>query len=135
MIALAARPVEDPEHLHRELCVICLEPVMWVVVRRRLHLVDLYEWEPRAACQLCLHTRRAHPGRPVSCGRCHNTGYVGTDRPAGRMLAIDVAWSDEDRDNEPHVRIIGPSTDRRKGEALHPFHACQTAVIQRRQAA
>jgi hypothetical protein len=35
------------------------------------------------------------------------------------MLAVDVAWSDE-----PHVRVIGPRTGRRKGEALYALHAC-----------
>lgn len=126
-------PSHNPRapHLARELCVICQQPVMWVIVRGQLHLVDLYEWEPRAACQSCLHTRRAHPGSHVSCGRCHNTGYVGTDRPNTRMLAIDVAWADDD---QPHVRVIGPRTDRRKGEALHPFHACQAYILEQQAA-
>lgn len=134
---IAERPerhsLETRPQLQRELCVICLQPVMWVIVRQRLVLVDLAEWEPRAACQSCLHTRRAHPGRPVSCGRCHNTGYVGQHRPKGRMVALDVAWSDSDR---LHVRIIGPSVDRRKGEALHQFHVCRTVqtAIERKAA-
>jgi hypothetical protein len=121
--ALASRAPPGPDHeqLARELCVICLAPVMWVIVRGRLHLVDVYEWLPRGACQSCMHTRRAHPGRPVSCGRCGNTGMTGRERPQGRLVAIDVAWSDDD---EPHVRVIGPSTDRRRGEALHQIHDC-----------
>lgn len=126
--------LEDQPQVTRDLCVICLQPVLWVIVRRQLALVDLYEWEPRAACQSCLHTRRAHPGRPVSCGRCHNTGYVGSNRPKGRMVAIDVAWSDTDR---MHIRIVGPRVDRRKGEALHSFHVCAQvrAQAERREAA
>jgi hypothetical protein len=38
------------------------------------------------------------------------------------MLAIDVAWSDEG-----HVRLVGPHTTRRKGEALNALHAHQVA--------
>lgn len=126
------RSLDSYPQLQRELCAICLQPVMWVIVRARLVLVDMYEWEPRAQCQSCLHTRRAHPGRPVSCGRCGNSGYVGSQRPKGRMLAIDVAWSDSDR---LHVRIIGPKVDRRRGEALHPFHVCDPADSATRQEA
>lgn len=103
----------------RALCPACLRPVLQATVRGQTVIADFYEWEIRAACQSCLHTRRAHPGRPVSCGRCHNTGYVGSSRPPGKMLAIDVAWADE-----PHLRVIGPRTDRRRGEALHPLHIC-----------
>lgn len=117
---MADQPPTIPKPITRTLCAICQQPVIWIIVKDTLVLADLFEWEPRAACQSCLHTRRAHPGRPVSCGRCHNTGYVGSNRPKGRMVAIDMAWGDD-----WHVRIVGPRTDRRKGEALHPLHVCE----------
>lgn len=127
------RPSTPPsleDHLTRQLCTICQAPVLWVPIRGTLILVDLYEWEPRSQCESCRHTRRAHPGRPVSCGRCHNTGYVGADRPKGRMVAMDMAWSDE-----LHIRIIGPRTDRRRGEALYKFHQCLQPAAAQHQAA
>ena len=104
----------------RQLCPHCLRPVIHAIVHGDLVIADVYEWEIRASCQSCLHTRRAHPGVHVSCSRCGDTGMVGTGRPAGQMLAIDVAWADE-----LHLRVIGPRTDRRRGEALHPLHVCQ----------
>lgn len=132
MTALAQAP-DTPtpnRHLRRDLCAICHQPVMWILVNGTPHLADLYEWQPRMACPSCLQTRRAHPGaRTVHCSKCANTGYVGTDRPPRRMLAIDVAWSDDD-DQHLHARIIGPTTDRRKGEALHPFHVCNVPAAQ-----
>jgi hypothetical protein len=45
---------------------------------------------------------------------------VGEPRPYGQMLAVDVAWGDH-----IHLRLIGPNTDRRRGEALYPLHVCQ----------
>jgi hypothetical protein len=38
------------------------------------------------------------------------------------MLAIDVAWSDEG-----NMRLIAPSTPRRRGEGLHALHECACA--------
>lgn len=101
------------------LCADCDAPIIQVNVKGTLVTADADEWEPRAACQSCLHTRRAHPGQPISCSRCFNTGYVGVVRPPGPMLAIDMAWAET-----PHARVIGERTDRRKGEAAHPIHQC-----------
>jgi len=55
------------------------------------------------------------------CSHCDGSGYVGEHRPDGELLAVDCAWSDDG-----HVRVIGPSTSRRKGEALYREHACLT---------
>jgi hypothetical protein len=83
-------------------------------------VADIQEWEPRAQCGSCLHTRHAHPHlREVSCARCADTGYIGSRRPPGWMLAIDMAWGDD-----IHLRVVGPRTDRREGEALHAMHIC-----------
>lgn len=54
------------------------------------------------------------------CTHCDGSGYVGEHRPEGELLAVDCAWSDEG-----HVRLIGPNTSRRKGEALYRAHACE----------
>jgi hypothetical protein len=113
-------PRAIPKDPVRILCPHCLIPVLKVTIGIETITADLYEWEARAQCQSCLHTRRAHPTSHVSCGRCHDTGYVGTKRPTGRMLAIDVAW-----DDDLHLRLVGPRTDRRRGEALHSIHVCE----------
>lgn len=110
------------------LCPDCHAAIITVVVNGETITADRYAWEPRHECESCQQTRRAHPHLPtVSCSKCANTGYIGTDRPTGRMLAIDVGWSDEDDHGHLHTRIIGPTTDRRRGEALHPLHQCPAA--------
>ncbi len=102
------------------LCTHCTEPVIQVTLKGTTVTADRYEWLPRGVCTKCLQTRNAHPGQPVSCPHCNSTGYTGTaERPAGPMLAMDMAWGDE-----PRIRIIGERTDRRKGESLHPLHRC-----------
>lgn len=108
----------------RALCPHCLIPVIRATVAGKTIIADLWEWLPRMACPFCLHTRRAHPGSYVHCSRCGDEGYVGVDRPKCWMLAIDVAWSDE-----PHMRVIGPRTDRRRGEALHQLHVCTSELL------
>lgn len=103
----------------RDLCPTCARPVLLVTSGDDLLVVDVWEWEPRGRCESCQRTRAAHPGKThISCARCGSSGYVGTTRPRATMVAIDVAWGEE------HVRVIGPNTDRRPGEALHPFHIC-----------
>lgn len=124
-------PSTDPL---RNLCPYCDQPVLLATInadtlgrgnaRGHTHdlqiIADVREWEPRAQCGSCLHTRRAHPSlNIVSCARCADTGYIGTKRPAGWMLAVDMAWGDE-----IHVRVISGRTDRRAGEALYPMHIC-----------
>lgn len=128
MTARAPDPADELEP-HRRLCGQCNQPVLIVVHAGDVLAVEVSEWEPRAACQSCAFTRAAHPDRPVSCARCGNTGYVGLGRPAVQMVAIDVGWSDELEDGLLHIRVIGPSTDRRRGEALHQFHACPIAAL------
>lgn len=123
---------------YRRICGQCSKPVLIVpiltVSRRnakgaRWLTVEIDEWEPRAACQSCARTRAAHPERAViSCARCGNTGYVGRARPSRAMIAIDMGWSD-DEGGVVHVRIIGPGTDRRKGEALHEPHHCGIGAL------
>lgn len=83
-----------------------------------LFIADLPEWEPRAACYVC-ERHKAKGEKRRRCDRCNGTGFVGEPRPPGPMLGWDVAWSDEG-----HVRVIGPGTKRRKGEALYLPHAC-----------
>jgi hypothetical protein len=53
------------------------------------------------------------------CTRCAGAGFVGSPRPNETMLAVDIAWSDDG-----HIRLLEPSTSRRKGEALYDLHAC-----------
>jgi hypothetical protein len=131
----------------RGACASCFEPVLIVVVRSELVLADPFEWQPLGACfvcsppGLCAHCKRelpedAPPGtrycsdvhrkaahrarkRGETCSRCGGTGLVGSRRPPGPMLAIDVAWSDEG-----HVRVIARRTSRRRGEGLYPLHVC-----------
>lgn len=129
--APASPSVPDPL---RHLCDYCDQPVLIATINadtlgrgnQRGHhhelriIADIHEWEPRAQCGSCLHTRRAHPHLPeISCARCADTGYTGTRRPPGWMLAVDMAWGDD-----IHLRVIGPRTDRREGEALYPMHIC-----------
>lgn len=84
----------------------------------RVVMADPYEWEPRARCYVC--QKQATRGmKRARCDRCDGTGYVGEHRPPGKMLAWDVAWSDEG-----HVRIVGERTERRRGEAFYRLHVC-----------
>lgn len=78
-----------------------------------------YEWEPRAACYTCSRYNANGRTRFTACERCGGSGYVGRPRPPGRMLAWDAAWCDES-----HLRVIGPRTERRRGEALYEPHVC-----------
>lgn len=126
-VAIVTEPVPVPVPIlepRRALCVHCLVPVLTVQINDRLVTATIHEWEPRHACDHCAHTRRRMEnlgtlqGRRVHCAVCADTGYVGTRRPSGWMLAIDMAWEGE------HIRVIGPRTDRRAGEALHELHVC-----------
>jgi hypothetical protein len=108
----------DPEPT-RQLCPHCLRPVIHATLAGREIIADLQEWLPRGECLSCAHTRHAHPGTHVECRRCNGSAMVGTARPPGQMLAIDVAWGDT-----IHLRVIGENTDRRRGEALYPLHVC-----------
>jgi hypothetical protein len=109
-------------------CPECAEVVLIVLVAviiegvrqpEKAIIAEPYEWEPRARCYVCqtIETQGKHR---ASCDRCGGLGFVGYPRPRTPMLAIDVAWSDEG-----HVRIVGPRTTRRKGEALYALHAHQ----------
>jgi Protein of unknown function (DUF3102) len=107
----------EPKIAH---CPDCNQTVLHAIVKGETVLADQYAWQPITRCTKCIQTRNAHPGVHVSCPHCQSTGWTGTkDRPTGRMLAMDIAWSDT-----PNVRIIGERTDRREGEALHPLHQC-----------
>lgn len=122
--ALAVQlPLFEPRRVCREprraLCSSCLRSVLLAVVGRRLVVVEFREWEPLAACPSCLYTRHSHPGRPVSCSRCRDSGLVGSVRPRGWLLAIDT-----ELDVGVGLRLIGPEEDRRQGEALFTLHAC-----------
>lgn len=109
------RNVDEP---FRTTCGVCKEPVIAAVIAGKLVLADPFEWEPRAACPYCGHVEgRGH--RRGQCPRCDSSSYIGEDRPRTRMVAIDIAWSDEGG-----VRIIGPKTSRRRGEGLYRLHIC-----------
>lgn len=103
---------------HREVCGGCSRPVLVAMVRGARIVADPHEWEPRASCYVC-STIKARGQRRTNCDRCGGCGYVGSKRPPGTLLAVDVAWSDGG-----HVRTVGPRTPRRKGEALHELHCC-----------
>src|SRR5205823_1563165 len=108
-VAYLPAPILEPsvDEPVRQLCPYCDTPTLHAIVNDRHIIADIHEWEPRAACGSCLHTRRAHPQLGlVNCARCADTGYVGMKRPAGWMLAIDMAWGDV-----IHVRVIGSRTD------------------------
>lgn len=113
-----------PVEPKRALCPHCLTPVLTATINGRHITATIHEWEPRHACDHCAHTRRRMQnlgtlsGRRVHCAVCADTGYIGTRRPAGWMLAVDMAWEGE------HIRVIGARTDRRAGEALYPLHVC-----------
>lgn len=70
-------------------------------------------------CKRCDGLGTLGAPKRADCTRCGGDGYVGQTRPRKQMLAIDIAWSDDD-----HVRLIGPDTPRRKGEALYELHVC-----------
>lgn len=115
-------------------------------------MADAYEHEPRARCYMCAGVESRVKECPkcrgsgsyregickrcegsgevankrANCHRCGGSGYVGSARPVGQMLAIDVAWGDEG-----HVRLIGPRTSRRKGEALYNVHSCNSVIMAR----
>jgi hypothetical protein len=99
-------------------CPHCSEAVIAAYVEGELVVAERFEWEPRAACYLC-STIEARGQKRGQCTRCGSTSYVGEQRPKGRMLAVDVAWSDEGG-----VRVIGPRTSRRRGEGLYRLHRC-----------
>ena len=61
--------------------------------------------------------------RAGHCTRCDGSGYVGTKRPAERMLGVDLAWSDDG-----YVRLVGPRTKRMRGEGLYSLHSCRVDV-------
>lgn len=103
----------------RGLCQHCRSPVLVAIIDGLTILAEPYEWEPRARCYVCSMVRTRGQGFRANCHRCGGTGYVGSRRPLGRMLAIDVAWSDD-----VHLRVVGPSAKRRRGEALMPLHVC-----------
>lgn len=104
---------------YRNLCATCGEPVLTVELPRgRVVQAEPYEWEPRAACYVC-QTIAARGQQRRNCQRCDGSGYVGENRPPGKMLAVDIAWSDEG-----HVRMLAPSSPRRRGEGLYVIHAC-----------
>lgn len=103
---------------HRGVCPDCLGPVLIALLGEHVVVAEPHEWEPRARCYVC-STIAARGQRRSNCDRCGGSGYVGERRPAGRMLAVDVAWSDEG-----HVRLVGPRTTRKRGEALYALHAC-----------
>jgi hypothetical protein len=117
-IAIEQEQVAEPR---RRLCR-CGEPVLVIEVGGEPITASVFEWEPRSRCDRCAFTRAAHPHSHVSCPRCNDTGYVGTRRPTGKMLAIDMGWSDES-----HVRVITERMSRRRGEALHELHVCSLA--------
>lgn len=108
----------DPEPT-RHLCACCLRPVIHATINGETVIADIYEWLPRGECLSCAHTRHSHPSAKVQCNRCNSTGMVGESRPPGRLLAIDVGWADD-----LHLRLLGPQTDRRRGEALYRLHIC-----------
>lgn len=112
-------PVDEPR---RERCAGCTDPVLVAVIEGRRVIADIYEWEPRARCFMCARTE-TRGQRRVNCDRCGGSGYTGEKRPPGEMLAIDIAWSDEG-----HVRIVGPATSRKRGEALYRLHSCSATT-------
>lgn len=113
----AGRNVDEP---FLTTCKLCQCAVIAAVIGGELVLADPFEWEPRAACPYCGHVAgRGH--KRGQCPRCDSSGYVGEERPRTRVLAIDVAWSDEGG-----VRLIGPRTSRRRGEGLYQLHHCGT---------
>lgn len=119
-MAACASPVEETitNEPRRDVCAECFEPVLIAVVADLIVVADVHEWEPRARCYVCSGIA-ARGQRRMNCDRCGGSRYVGSKRPPGRMLAIDVAWSDDG-----HVRTIAARTPRRKGEALYPLHVC-----------
>jgi hypothetical protein len=123
MAALATRAETSATEPHRGLCTECFRPVLVALVKRTVVVAEVHEWEPRAACFVCA-TIRARGQHRERCDRCGGSGYVGAARPPGRMLAIDVAWSDES-----HVRLIGPRTTRKRGEALYEIHSCASPLV------
>lgn len=108
------------------ICPDCHHAVIELVIHGTVIHAEQESWLEQGRCTKCLQTRNAHPDlEHVHCPHCNNTGFTGTrKRPQVPMLAIDVGWSDEEEEGELHARIIGPRTDRRAGEALHPLHQC-----------
>lgn len=114
--ATAEQGVIDPV---RTLCEHCSQPVLIAIVGSRVVVADIYEWQPRHRCFPCAGAQATSKRGVVHCARCGGIGYVGSKRPDAPMLAIDIAWSDEG-----HIRVIGPETARRRGEALYALHTC-----------
>jgi hypothetical protein len=115
-------PEEEPERPIEPLrltCQGCGASVFLFLLNGRQLLVEPHEWEPRAACYVCATIEGRGQSRR-NCYRCGGTGYVGSNRPAAQMLGVDIAWSDEG-----HVRLVGPKTNRRRGEGLYPLHHCR----------
>jgi hypothetical protein len=131
-----AGPALEPA---RVLCPGCGAVVLAVEVSGEPILASAFEWEPKARCYLCSKVESRVRDCPrcrgagcvacdftgtaghqrAECKHCGGAGFVGRQRPRARMLAVDVAWSDEG-----HVRIVGPKTARKKGEALYELHRC-----------
>jgi hypothetical protein len=106
----------------RAICPGCLRPVLVAIVGGETIVAELYEWQPRSRCFPCAGAQATSKTGRVHCSRCGGSGFIGARRPKVPMLAIDVAWSDEG-----HMRLIAPSTPRRRGEALHTLHECACA--------
>jgi hypothetical protein len=104
----------------RTICPHCLRPVLVAIVGGETIIAELYEWQPRSRCFPCAGAQATSKNGKVHCSRCGGSGFIGSRRPKEPMLAIDVAWSDEG-----HLRVIAPSTPRRRGEALHALHRCE----------
>jgi hypothetical protein len=101
------------------ICPGCMRPVLVAIVGGQTIIADLYEWQPRSRCFPCAGAQATSKNGKVHCSRCGGDGYIGSKRPSGPMLAIDVAWSDEG-----NIRLITANTPRRRGEALHALHRC-----------
>lgn len=70
-------------------------------------------------CKRCDGLGAIGAPKRADCTRCAGAGFVGSPRPNETMLAVDIAWSDDG-----HIRLLGPDTPRRKGEALYELHRC-----------
>jgi len=84
-----------------------------------LVIAEAREWEPRARCYVCATIETSGKKRE-RCDRCGGEGYVGSNRPHGVLLAVDVAWGDD-----MHLRLVGPGRKRERGEAFYPLHLCE----------
>jgi hypothetical protein len=106
----------------RSVCRGCGQPVLLVELGAALVFAEVREWEPLMPCRVC----RSVMGRGFSrvhCSRCKGTGWLGQQRPAVRMLAINVAW-----EKTYAVRYVEPYARLRRGEAAHALHLCAPAL-------